>query len=308
MAVRLAEEWFAICGGCEVTILDIGEKLLDVLQNVEIVHMPVLMDHKLFGQLGDKEKMEIPEAEVGIVAGGIRNEEHKEILREMREKCKTLIALGSCACFGGIPALANMFKLEDLLKMVYQDTKTTDAVERFPSEDIPPLTDRVYGVDEVVNVDIYIPGCPPSSDLVADALIALLEGKPFEIPERSVCDDCPTQRQKKADIQLKRPLESVTDISKPVEESRCFMEIGYLCLGPVTKSGCGGHEKVPRCIKAYMPCRGCFGPIRKGANPLVEMVNALSSIGLDPKLIVDRAATIQRYIGAHGKLRPRPGK
>lgn len=304
MAVRLAEEWFAICGGCEVTILDIGEKLLDILQNVEIVHMPVLMDHKLFGQLGEKSKIEIPEAEVGIVAGGVRNEEHKEILKEMRNKCKTLIALGSCACFGGIPALANMFNLEEVLKMVYKDTKTTDAVDKFPSENIPPLSDRVYAVDEIVKVDIYIPGCPTEPSLVEKALTALLEGKPFELPERSVCDDCPTQRQKKADIQLKRPLESVTDITKPVKESRCFMELGYLCLGPVTKSGCKGEGTAPRCISAYMPCRGCFGPIRKGANPLVEMVNALSSIGLDPKLIIDRAATIQRYIGAHGRLRP----
>ena len=84
------------------------------------------------------------------------------------------------------------------------------------------------------------------------------------------------------------------------------MELGYLCLGPVTKSGCGGSEKTPRCIKAVMPCRGCFGPIRAGANPMVEMMGALSSIGLDPKLILDRRSTFQRYIGAQGRLRPLP--
>jgi F420-non-reducing hydrogenase small subunit len=76
---RIAEEWFAICGGCEVTILDIGEPLLDLLPQLEFVHMPVLMDHKYYGQTGEKDKIEIPEADIGLISGGVRNEEHKEI-------------------------------------------------------------------------------------------------------------------------------------------------------------------------------------------------------------------------------------
>lgn len=307
MAVRVAEEWFAICGGCEVTILDIGEKLLDLLPKLQFVHMPVLMDHKIYGQTGEKEKMEIPEAEVGIIAGSIRNEENKELAKEMRAKTKTLIALGSCACYGGIPALANQFKLEEIYEKVYRGSKSTDSADT-PKQEIPPLIDRVYALDEIVKVDVYIPGCPTSPDLVADAITALLEGKSFSIPERSVCDDCPTKREKKADISLRRPLDYIVQPGKKVEESRCFMEMGFLCLGPVTKSGCGGHEKVPRCIKGMMPCRGCFGPIRKGANPMVEMMGALTSIGLDPNLIPDRPATFQRYIGAHGRLRVLPKK
>jgi len=307
MAVRIAEEWFAICAGCEITILDIGEPLVDLLPKLEFVHMPVLVDHKLYGQKGEKKKMEIPAADIGILTGAIRNEENRELAKEMREKCKTLIALGSCACYGGIPALANQFKVDDLYEKVYRGLKTTDSAAT-PQTNIPPLTDRAYAVDEVVKVDIYIPGCPSSPDIVADALTSLLEGKPFSLPERSVCDDCPTKREKKADISLRRPLESIIPLDQKLEESRCFMELGFLCLGPVTKSGCGGHEKTPRCIKGLMPCRGCFGPIRKDANPMVEMMGALSSIGLDPKVIPDRSATFQRYIGAHGRLRPIPAK
>ena len=106
---------------------------------------------------------------------------------------------------------------------------------------------------------------------------------------------------------MKRPLESIIPPGQKLEDSRCFMELGYLCLGPVTKSGCGGDDKTPRCIRAVMPCRGCFGPIRPGANPMVEMMGALSTIGLDPKLILDRRAMFQRYIGAQGRLRPLPG-
>jgi F420-non-reducing hydrogenase small subunit len=297
MAVRIAEEWF----------LDLGESLIDLLPKLEFVHMPVLMDHKLYGQKGEKKKMEIPEADVGIVTGSIRNEENRELAKVMREKCKTLISLGSCACYGGIPALANQFKVEELYEKVYRGLKTTDSAAT-PQTDIPPLTDRVYAVDEVVKVDIYIPGCPTSPDIVADALTSLLEGKPFSLPERSVCDDCPTKREKKADISLRRPLESIIPLDQKLADSRCFMELGFLCLGPVTKSGCGGHAKTPRCIQGLMPCRACFGPIRKDANPMVEMMGALSSIGLDAKVIPDRAATFQRYIGAQGRLRPIPAK
>ncbi len=305
MAVRLAEEWFAICGGCEVTILDIGEPLLDVLKQVQIVHMPVLMDHKLFGQTGESTQLEIPEAEVGIIAGGIRNEEHKKIAQEMRKKVKTLIALGSCACFGGIPALANQYATEELLQKVYRDSISTEP-DGLPKEQVPPLTDRVYAVGEVVKVDLALPGCPTTPEMVATALTSLLAGKPFVMPSKSVCDECPTKREKKAVSTLKRRFESPEFTpGKPLQEMRCLMEQGFLCLGPATRSGCGGSDGVPRCIRAHMPCEGCFGPLSDKANPMVDMMGALSSIGLDPKQIPDRSATFNRFAGA-GRLRPLP--
>jgi len=317
MAVKVAEEWLNICGGCEVSILDIGEPLLDILPKLEFVHMPVLMDHKYFGQTGEGTELTIPEADIGIVSGGVRNEKEKLVLEEMRKKTNTLISLGSCASFGGIPAMANMFPLEDLYNKVYRDSVTTDSADT-PAENLPPLLDRVYALDEVVTVDMYIPGCPPNPTMIADALTALLEGKPFELPERSVCDDCPVRREKKAGGgEIKRPLDTPQFAQdQPWDNTRCLMEQGYLCLGPVTRSGCAavyeeGGPKVPRCIQGYMPCRGCFGPIRKGANPLVDMMGALSSIGLDAKQVLDRRALLNRYIGAQKRLRPlpqRPGR
>ena len=114
MAVKVAEEWLNICGGCEVSILDIGEPLLDLLPSLEFVHMPVIMDHKYFGQTGEGTEMEIPEADVGIISGGVRSEKEQHVAEAMRKSCKTLIALGACACHGGIPAMANMSTLEDL--------------------------------------------------------------------------------------------------------------------------------------------------------------------------------------------------
>jgi F420-non-reducing hydrogenase small subunit len=221
-----------------------------------------------------------------------------------------IIALGSCACFGGIPALANMDTLDDLYEKVYRGSKTTEATDT-PSENLPPLLDRVYAVDEKIKVDIAIPGCPTNPVIIVEALTALLEGKEFSLPERSVCDDCPVIREKKAEVELKRPLQDAEFTPGEYKSMKCFNEQGILCLGPVTRSGCGrpqeeGEEQVPRCVKGYMPCRGCFGPIRQGANPLIDMMGAMSSIGLDAKQVEDRRALLNRYIGGQNRLRPLP--
>lgn len=304
MGIRLAQEWLTICGGCEVTILDLGETLLDLLSNVEIVHMPVIMDHKLYGSTGELKEIDIPAADVGIISGGIRNEEHRVIAREMRKKCTMLVAMGSCACYGGIPALANASTTEELLNTVYRESVSTES-DGIPHEQIPPLTDRVYALEEVVKVDLSLPGCPPTPEIFAQAVTALLEGTPYVPQGKSVCDDCPFIREKKTLTALKRPLEPITFTpGAPLNTVRCILEQGFLCLGPVTKNGCGGNERTPRCIRAYMPCRGCFGPVSEKANPLIDMVGALASVGLDPRLIIDRAAMMNRYAGAQGRLRP----
>ena len=302
--VKVAEEWFAVCGGCEVSILDIGEPLLDLLPSLDFVHIPVLMDHKLYGQMGEKTEMDIPEADVGIISGSIRNEENREIAEEMRKKCKIIIALGSCACFGGIPALANMTTNNDLYDVYYRQTASTDKADN-PSEGLPALTDRVYALHEVIKVDVNLPVCPPVPEWIAEAITSLLEGKSFTLEERSVCDVCPVKREKKADLTLRRPLQNAEFTPGRYDDMRCLNEQGILCLGPATRAGCGGSEGTPRCVKAYMPCRGCFGPIREGANPMVDMMGAISSVGLNPREIEDRMATFNRFIGA-GRLRPLP--
>ncbi len=310
--VKVAEEWLNICGGCEVTILDIGEPLLDLLPQLDFVHIPVLMDHKYHGQTGegDPNVIEIPEADVGIISGGIRNEKELHVAEAMREKCGVIIALGSCACFGGIPALANMDTLDDLYEKVYRGSKTTEAADT-PSENLPPLLDRVYAINEKIKVDVSIPGCPTNPAIIVEAITALLEGKEFSLPERSVCDDCPVIREKKAEVEIKRPLQDAVFTPGDYKGMKCLNEQGIICLGPVTRSGCGkpqeeGEETVPRCIRGFMPCRGCFGPIRDGANPLIDMMGAMSSIGLDAKQVEDRRALLNRYIGAQNRLRPLP--
>ena len=304
MAVKVAQEWFSICGGCEVTILDVGEPLLDVLPELEFVHMPVIMDHKLYGQTGEESVMDIPEADVGIISGGVRNEENWKLAELMRSRVNTLISMGSCAGTGGVPALANQYLLEDLYERVYRGNSTTDAGPT-PSGDVPALLDRVYALHEVVKVDIELPGCPTTPDMFVAALMHLLKGTPFALAEKSVCDACPTIREKKAVSELKRPLEPIEGVGEPLDTVRCLMEQGFLCNGPATRAGCGGmDEGTPRCISAYMPCRGCFGPLSENANPMVDMMGALSTVGLDPRQIPDRAATFNRFAGA-GRLQPK---
>ena len=109
MGARVSSEWLNSCSGCEISIVDMGERLLDVLQVADIVHLPALVDSKYYGQTGEKVHIDLPEAEVGIISGGIRNTEHLEVAHEMRKKCKIIVALGTCATHGGNPALANSF-------------------------------------------------------------------------------------------------------------------------------------------------------------------------------------------------------
>jgi F420-non-reducing hydrogenase small subunit len=304
MTVKVAQEWFSICGGCEVTILDVGEPLLDVLPELEFVHMPVIMDHKLYGQTGEESVMDIPEADVGIISGGVRNEENWKLAELMRSRVNTLISMGSCAGTGGVPALANQYLLEDLYERVYRGNSTTDAGPT-PSGDVPALLDRVYALHEVVKVDLELPGCPTTPDMFVAALMHLIKGTPFAVSEKSVCDACPTIREKKAVSELRRPLEPIEGVGEPLNTVRCLMEQGFLCNGPATRAGCGGmDEGTPRCISAYMPCRGCFGPLSENANPMVDMMGALSTVGLDPRQIPDRAATFNRFAGA-GRLQPK---
>lgn len=282
-----------------------GERLLDVLKVAEFVHLPALMDHKYFGQLGDGKHLEIPEADVGIISGGIRNEEHLEVAEEMRKKCNILIALGTCATHGGIPALCNSFTTDEIFERYYS-TESTDKPDSLPSESIPLMLDACYALDEKIKVDIYLPGCPPHSDHIFKALVALVEGTPLSLPDKSVCDTCPTLREGKGELkQMRRFLQppQYGSPDEPLDKMRCLLEQGLLCMGPVTRAGCGGDTIKPRCISARVPCRGCYGPVKHDGNQLLDMLNALASNGIDFRSLPERKSLL-RFSGAHRLLRP----
>jgi len=305
MPVKVASEWLNSCSGCEIAVVDMGERLLDVLEIAEFVHIPALMDHKYFGQRGDGRHIEIPDADVGLISGGIRNGEHQEVAREMRKRCKFVIALGTCATHGGIPSLSNSYDTAELLKRCYT-TETTDPIEAFPADGIPPLLDACYALDEKIRVDLHLPGCPPHPDHIFSALAALVEGKAPELPTKSVCDTCPTFRKGKGEIKEMRRFLQAPEYrapDEPLDRMRCFLEQGLLCMGPVTRAGCGGNALTPRCISARVPCRGCYGPVRHDGNPRMDMLNALASNGIDLRSLPETVSML-RFSGAHRLLRP----
>ncbi len=169
--VKVATAWLCGCAGCHMSFLDLDEKLVDLFKKIDIVYSPVV-DIK-----------EIPEVDVAIIEGGICNEENLEILKEMREKAKILVALGDCAVFGGIPAMRNFFDKEEVLQRGYIETESTvNESGEIPHEEVPELLPKVSGLNNYVKVDVYIPGCPPDPQQIEYALSELLEGRIPVIP------------------------------------------------------------------------------------------------------------------------------
>ncbi len=149
MPVKVSSEWLNSCSGCEIAILNLGETLLEVLPRLAFVHIPVLMDHKYYGQTGegDTRHLDLPSATVGLISGGIRNREHLEVAEAMRRSCQVVVALGTCATHGGIPSLINGFENEALLERYYRGSETTDPHAPPNDAALPALLDRTYALD-----------------------------------------------------------------------------------------------------------------------------------------------------------------
>ena len=163
---------FTGCFGCHMSLLDIDERILDLVELVEFDKSPI-NDIKTFTRPID----------VGIIEGGISNDENAENLLAFRENCKVLVAIGACALTGGVPAMRNTIPLKECLEEAYLNGPTVESDGIIPNDpELPVLFDRVYPCHEVVKVDYYLPGCPPSGDTLWTALVALLTGKELELP------------------------------------------------------------------------------------------------------------------------------
>ena len=270
MAVKVVEDWLNACSGCEISILNIGDRLLDLLPQLEFAHMTALVDHKFFGQLGDGTAMEIPEAVVGIVSGGVRNEEMKHELEEIRKKVKFLIALGSCACFGGVPAQANMWKNEETFDKVFRDCVTTTPAANPEDPNVPKWTPTCAAVDEVVKVDISIPGCPTHPDWIVEAISALLSGQDFLEPAgaqrlRHLSGHPGTEIRRRPGQAL--AYEHGFQPGRGPGKDALHQRAGVPLHGAGDAGRLCGENRCAPVHKARTPCRGCFGPIRKGPGP-----------------------------------------
>jgi len=270
--------WAASCGGCEIAVLDVDEAILEVLEVADVVFWPVAMDVKY----NDVEAMEDGYMDVVFFNGAVRNSEQEHLAKLLRKKAKHMVAFGSCAHTGGIPGLANVATKGEIFDRVYLSSPSTvnpmKTVPRIEVEvpegkiTIPTFYDIVLPLDRVVDVDYYLPGCPPPSSLVLDAVRAIASGQlppkgSVLAPELSVCDECPREKEDKQITEIKRIVDHTPD------PNRCLLEQGFICMGPATRGGCGAQ-----CINANMPCTGCGGPCPGAIEQGSAMISALSTI------------------------------
>lgn len=240
--------------GCQVAALGLHETLIEILAANEPIYAPTLIDAK-----------EIPEdIDVAIVEGGIRNTHEEEIIKDIREKSKIVIALGACAAFGGIPGLANLKDGKELMNDIYSNHRGTDGgtipthLESLPEQ---------HPIKHFVDVDYVIPGCPPETTDIAETLTSLLSGQEPEYNSTQVCDDCPRERLGEYETKLKRIHEEIPD------PDRCLLEQGYFCMGPATMGGCGAP-----CPQAGNTCEGCRGPCLDVDDQGMAMIDAMTGL------------------------------
>ncbi len=238
MSATVSTEWLSGCSGCHVAVVDLHEKLLGLIEEVTFVRAPVLMDEKAY-----------PAADVGIVEGAVRSEHDRQALLAMRSSVKTLIAFGSCAVFGGPSGLGWLHNRDKLMATVY-DGGPTNAGGQRPDDQAPRLEDSVVPIDEVVEVDIYLPGCPPHPYFIAAGLRGAIGATDLQLTAGTVCSQCDRKMVKRQGVQLVRGAISGSD-----ESDICFLSQGIICLGSVTLNRCQSP-----CTNAGIACTGCNGP------------------------------------------------
>jgi F420-non-reducing hydrogenase small subunit len=281
---KFAMYWAASCGGCEIAVLNIGEKILDVDANFDVVFWPVAMDAKY----KDVKAMEDGSILLCLFNGGIRNSENEEIAHLLRRKSKILVAFGSCATEGCIPGLANFSSTEEIFATAYHTISTDNpnnirpqTVTKVPEGEltIPQFYPVLKTLEQVVDVDYFMPGCPPESHQIAaviDLVIKVLHGE-AELPPKgtvigaggsTVCDDCPRARNVKQIKQFVR-IQAVPQIDPDL----CLLEQGIPCNGPATRQGCGAL-----CPQAGAQCIGCYGPAEGVLDYSARLITAFASV------------------------------
>ena len=280
--LKLASYWAAACGGCDVAILDLNEKILDVAAAADIVFWPIATDFKY----QDVEAMPEAHIDVTLFHGAVRNSENEHLARLLRAKSKVLVAFGSCAHMGGIPGLANLFTREEIFRRVYHESPSTVNPEKLLPQTkvkvpegeltIPEFYDTVKTLNQIVDVDYYVPGCPPTPKQIWNVVQAIVtgqlppKGSVVGASEKTQCDECTRKKQEKKITAFKRIATAQPD------PDQCFLEQGFLCMGPVTRGGCD-----TRCQLSGVGCRGCYGPppgvLDQGAKALSAIASIIES-------------------------------
>jgi F420-non-reducing hydrogenase small subunit len=308
---KLALYWASSCGGCEIAVLAVHEKILDVAAAFDIVLWPCVMDFK------EKDIVALADGEIDVCLfnGAIRNSENEHWAKLLRRKSKVMVAYGSCSHEGCMPGLANFFDREQMLNFIYKDSPSTVNPEGiFPQLEtvmpegtltLPEFYNTVKTLDQVVPVEYYLPGCPPEAKWTQAAVEAILSG---ELPppgsviglDVTVCDECPRERNEKKITHFYRPYEIVPD------PNLCLLEQGLFCAGIATRAGCGAL-----CPQVNMGCRGCYGPNEGVEDQGAKLIAGIASV-IDAKTpeeidaildtLPDPAGYFYRFSLAHSML------
>jgi len=218
------------CAGCVSSFLNAGEALLEILsEDFEIVYSPTFVDLK-----------EVPNVDLAIVEGGVRTKEDEQLIREVRAKSRVLVAIGICATHGGITSLGNLISAKKLLEKEYS---------MFDSNAVPELEELMYPICNFVDVDYYIPGCPPMPFLLVHSLKSIVSDRQPERHQSVVCTEC---HRKIIPAKVER-LYGIYE--KQSDPTLCLVSQGFVCLGSLTREGCGAP-----CPRAGFTCFGCRGP------------------------------------------------
>ncbi len=228
------------CGGCQVAIFDLGERFLNLLEKMDVGNFPLI-----------EEERDVPFYDVAFIEGTAISKENFELLKKVRKKSKKVIALGACACLGGVSEIKDYQDRKKVIERVYRIIKGIENPE------IKPLK-------EIIKVDFEIPGCPIDKEEFFRIALEIFAGKIPEIPQRPVCYEC--------------------NLQKKVQERECFLKKGEICLGPITLAGCQAV-----CLASNTSCSGCRGLLR-GVDPKnIEKIFARSKITTkELKMILER--------------------
>lgn len=277
---KLSMYWAASCGGCEISLVNLHEKILDVDAAFDFIFCPCLLDTK------KKDIEAMPDSSIAITLfnGALRTEENEEMALLLRKKSELLIAYGSCSYEGCIPGLGNLSTGTEILETVYIDSPSTYNPEKIiprpktsvPEGEIhiPALLNKVKILKDVVEVDYFLPGCPPEPHQIWAVVETVIQGRPLPAKgsvigagNSSVCEECDRKKEDKKVKRFYRTYEIIPDTVK------CLLEQGIICMGIATRSGCGGL-----CPKVNMPCIGCYGTPEGILDQGAKMIAALGSM------------------------------
>jgi F420-non-reducing hydrogenase small subunit len=301
---KVAICWLGSCGGCDEAVVDINEVLLRVADAVDIILWPVAMDFKY----DSVRRMKNGEIVLSVVNGHVRNSEQEEIAKLLREKSQLILAFGACACLGGTPGLANLSTKENIFNWVYRDAPTVvnpngnypQTTSRVNGKELtlPEFYDHVHALNDIIDVDYYLPGCPPPPYSVMYAVSAVLENKlppkgSTLAPNRALCDSCRRNKSKPDRISIKE-IKRIHEVE--ADPDVCFLAQGIICLGPATRDGCG-----EACMNINIPCRACFGPVEGVEDSGAKFIPALASI-LDAESDEDVTRIVNQFVDPVGYL------